>query len=284
MNEIGFGLTLIDCFVVLGVVAVLPLAMGGPWWGWAAAALTTVAAFREPVGVPAAVLAVPLVALGGVVALGRLRSFDGIGSLAGVYTVVASGSLVLSRLGVELLGVGEPIVELTAVHYIFAGAGALTLAAHARQRADRPWTRRLAAGAVRLTAIAPPVVALGFVAGQPLPQVGGAVLMTSGVWLTGTLHLAGAVADRREHPAARVLLGLSGLAIWAPMVLAVAWAAGQHWSVPALSVDDMARTHGAANALAFILAGLVARHPCWRRGGEPVGSHGETTARARHQR
>ncbi len=42
------------------------------------------------------------------------------------------------------------------------------------------------------------------------------------------------------------------------MVLAVAWAAGQHWHVPALSIPDMARTHGIANALAFVLCGLLA--------------------------
>jgi hypothetical protein len=43
------------------------------------------------------------------------------------------------------------------------------------------------------------------------------------------------------------------------MVLAVAWAAGQHWDVPLLSVPDMVRTHGAANALGFVLCGLLAR-------------------------
>ena len=59
-----------------------------------------------------------------------------------------------------------------------------------------------------------------------------------------------------------ILAGLTlvDLAVWAPMVLAVAWAAGQHWDVPILSIPDMARTHGVANALGFIGAGLLARH------------------------
>ena len=43
-------------------------------------------------------------------------------------------------------------------------------------------------------------------------------------------------------------------------LLAVAWAAGQHWNVPVLSIDDMARTHGLANALAVVQCGLLARH------------------------
>ena len=44
------------------------------------------------------------------------------------------------------------------------------------------------------------------------------------------------------------------------MALAVAWAAGQHWAIPVLSIPDMARTHGLANALGFILCGLIAGH------------------------
>jgi hypothetical protein len=78
------------------------------------------------------------------------------------------------------------------------------------------------------------------------------------VWTTATLQLRRAVVGRRDRGPA-VLLAVSGLAVWLPMVLAVAWACGQHWRVPALSVPDMARTHGLANALAFTLCGLVGR-------------------------
>jgi hypothetical protein len=112
--------------------------------------------------------------------------------------------------------------------------------------------------AMAMTAAAPPLVAVGFVTGLAIPQVGGAVLMTLGVWLTATLELRGAMDDSLD-PLRRVLLAISGLAIWAPMVLAVAWAAGQHWSIPILSIPAMARTHGAANALGFVLCGLAAR-------------------------
>ncbi|MEZ5180089.1 MAG: YndJ family transporter [Acidimicrobiales bacterium] len=54
--------------------------------------------------------------------------------------------------------------------------------------------------------------------------------------------------------------------MWAPMVLAVAWAAAQHFDVPALSIPDMVRTHGAGNAIGFVGAGLLARRhaePWW---------------------
>lgn len=53
---------------------------------------------------------------------------------------------------------------------------------------------------------------------------------------------------------------MSGLAVWLPMVLAVAWAAGQHWDVPALSIPDMVRTHGLGNAIGFVLCGLAGRN------------------------
>jgi hypothetical protein len=109
-----------------------------------------------------------------------------------------------------------------------------------------------------LTAAAPPVVAAGFVTGWAVPQVGGAILMTMGVWCTATLQLRSAVVDS-ESGAARVLLAVSGLAVWAPMVLAVAWAAGPHWDGPGMSIDAMVRTHGVPNALAFVLCGLLAR-------------------------
>jgi hypothetical protein len=56
----------------------------------------------------------------------------------------------------------------------------------------------------------------------------------------------------------RVLLVVSGLAPWIPMGLAVAWAASNYWDVPALSIPDMARTHGVVNVV-FVVAGLLAR-------------------------
>jgi hypothetical protein len=113
---------------------------------------------------------------------------------------------------------------------------------------------------VVLTAAAPPVVAAGFVTGAAAPQVGGAVLMALGVGATAAAELIEAVAAAAgREPGRALLLAVSGLAVWAPMALAVAWAAGQHWAVPALSVPDMARTHGLANALAFTVCGLVAR-------------------------
>lgn len=173
-----------------------------------------------------------------------------------VWGLVGSVSLVASAAQLELFGIGEPIVRLTAVHYLYAGMGALALAR--RLMLEHLDTPCLAIGAVLLTASAPPVVAVGFVLGHPLPQIGGAMLMTAGVWLSAGLLLS-SVRRLSISPRQRTLRLLAGLAPWAPMVLAVSWAVAQHHpNVPALSVPDMARFHGITNGAVFVIVGLVA--------------------------
>lgn len=257
--------SLVDLVVVVGIAVVLPLALGGRPWCWAAAATSALFALALPPGWRAAVFALPVVVIvvAAVVATLRAagplyfwRSEECYRSLAAVYALVAASALLLSAAGGTVAGIGEPIVELTAVHYLYAGCAALVLAVHARPPEGRPW-HRLGGAGLALTAAAPVVVATGFASGSAVAQVGGAVLMTLGVWTTATLQLRAAPGVRPV--AAAALLGVSGLAVLVPMVLAVAWAAGQHWDVPALSIPDMARTHGVINALAFVLCGLVAR-------------------------
>ena len=254
-------LSLVDTVVLVGFAVVLPLVIGAlPWW-WVAATAALPVAFALPRG-PAWIAVLPIVVAAAAALAAALRAAGRPGScdlsitahlLALLYGNVAALALLVSRAGLELLDQHEPIVELTAVHYTVAGTGALALAARALD--GRPGSRFARTGVV-LTGAAPPVVALGFLTASALPQVGGAVLMTLGVWCTAALELVDA---RHARGVPRVLLVLSGLAIWVPMVLAVAWAAGQHWAIPILSIPDMARTHGLVNAFAFVIGGLVAR-------------------------
>jgi hypothetical protein len=169
---------------------------------------------------------------------------------APAFGCVAAVAYASSRGGVALFGIGEPIVELTAVHFTYAGVGAVALAGVVARTHGL-----LGTAAVALTVSAPTVVALGFLVEHPVPQVGGAVLMTVGVYLIAGLQL---LDVRTAHGAARSLLVVSGLAPWVPMVLAVAWATSLYADVPALSIPDMVRTHGTMNAV-FVVAGLVAR-------------------------
>ncbi len=261
-------LSLIDLVVLGGVAVVLPGALGGPWRWWALSTIAVAASFTLDRGAGAGLLVIPWLLTGAVVAGRALREagpllFWDLDVVAGLsahgWGLVAAGALLTSRLGLALLGVHEPIVELTAVHYTYAGVGALTLAVMAHRTAVTPGARRVGRAAVTITMAAPPIVAFGFATGVAVPQVGGAVLMAVGVWLTACLELA-RVVGHRASGWTRAFLGISALAIWVPMVLAVAWAAGQHWAIPVLSISDMARTHGLANAVGFILCGLIARY------------------------
>jgi hypothetical protein len=177
-------------------------------------------------------------------------------AVAAGYTVVAASWFELSRLGVSPLGIDEPIVQLTAVHFTFVGVAALLLALAAYERAPSRRGRRLGVVALSLTAGAPVIIALGFVTHGSWAQIGGAALMSIGVFCTAGLELA-AVA-RPGTTDVRVLLGVSGLSVWFPMVLAVLWAAAQHIGVWAPGIDAMVRTHGALNAIGFVAAGLIA--------------------------
>jgi hypothetical protein len=232
-------LRLIDLIVVLGVAVILPLALGGPALGWRFAGAAVAVALLLPVGWGSAVFVLPFVAVALAKATGP-RS-----DLPTIYALVAAVGLFVSRLRFDPFGFGEPIGELAGVHFTYAGAAALSLARGMR-------VTRL------ITAAAPPIVAIGFFTGSAVPQIGGAVLMTIAVWSIGARH-ARCAADATERGVARVLLAVSAVSITAPMVLALSWAAGEHWPVPALSISDMVRTHGLANAFGFTLCGLIGR-------------------------
>jgi hypothetical protein len=258
------GITWIDLAVVGGVALVAPTASRVRWrWWLLVAAATALACAVDRGSVPALALGTgwPVLAtasLGAEIRAWRSWSPDGGAQLlAGAYGLVAAGGMLLSLAERMPFGIGEPIVELTAVHFTYAAIGGLALAGRALATAgDR--TRGLAWAAVLVTAGAPPMVATGFVTESAVAQVGGAVAMATGVWLTGGLQLHRAVRGPGDGPV-RALLGISGVAVIAPMVLAVSWALAQHADVPALSINDMIRTHGAGNSLGFIGAGLLAR-------------------------
>ena len=262
--------TLLDLTVVAGIGVVLPLALLGAWRAWGTVAVTSAVALAlDPGSAAAVLLALPAAGLAVWFAAIYLLLVRWPSSLvatarmvAHAYAVVATGWLVVTCGGWTPLAIQEPIVQLTAVHYVYAGVGALILATRALE--SRPG--RLAVLAVVLTGAAPPVVAVGFASHHAAPQVGGAVAMTAGVWCTALVLLAGVRRTPRTQTT-RILLVTSELAVWVPMVLAVAWAAAQHWAVPALSVPDMARTHGMVNGAGFVVAGLVATRRTHRGSG-----------------
>ena len=233
--------------LVLAAGAVMPLAFGGRWWPWGLAALGVAASVWLTEGVVAAVVLAPwlLAVLGQLARSGRWLDLVAVG-----FGVVSVTALMASRLELTVLGILEPIVKLTAIHFSYAGVGTLALARRLPES-------RLQRVAVALVVFAPVLVASGFILRSAVGQVGGALVMTAGTWAVAVLSLR---EVRRLELAPRVLLVISALSPWVSMVLAVAWAANNYWpSVPALTVVDMVPTHGVLNAFGFVLCGLAAR-------------------------
>ena len=272
MSTGGVDLSLIDILLLLAPLVLVPIGLvvagrtGDDRIGLlrvAAAALLVPALLAEP-GAIAGALALPWAAVAVVLAvtatLGWIASPDlrpsALARLASpVYLPVGATWVVVSRLGLRPVGIGEPIVELTAVHFHFAGFVAALLAARTCEAATGQAPGWAAAGTI-LTIASPPIVAMGFTTGSAVFQIGGALLLSMGVWIIAGLTFAVVVPVTPDVPA-RALLSLSALAVVVPMVLAGFWAAAQHVDVPALDVPAMARVHGTLNAFGFSLAGLV---------------------------
>ena len=167
---------------------------------------------------------------------------------------VGGAWLVASRLGMRPMGIQEPIGLLTAVHFHFAGfattmIGAATLR-FAGRRGEHKWLRRL----VLMVAVLPVVVAAGFVI-SPVLKMGAAVLFSMGV---AALAIALRAHGRRaENATARTLLQVAAAAIFAGMLLSGAYAVADYMGSDALTIPEMARTHGILNAVGFCLAGLL---------------------------
>ena len=253
-------MTLIDGVLVLAAVVVVPLALPllvdridvRPWL--VAGGLTAPALLFPQGSVGAVALALPWAVVASVTALTHAARWirrpawaldDVARPVALAYLAGAAGSLVASRWGFTFRHLVEPIDQLTAVHYSYAGFVAPVLARCVHRRIGG----RITATALVLLLVAPPIVAAGFVTRWALFQVGGAVLLAVATWTLAGVTL--------RHLRSHLLLVVSALAVVAPMVLAVSWAAGQFWAVPALSIPQMARTHGLLNAVGFSLCGVV---------------------------
>lgn len=238
--------------LVLGVAAVMPFSLKQQPLRWAIAGVCVVVSLLLPAGPLAGALVAPWVLLTIIAGLSSLKEKHWWTALVAGFAGTASLALTFSRLELTLFGIVEPIVKLTALHFTYAGAGTLSLALRLHHVRPSRWTSL----ARWLVLIAPPVVASGFVLRSALGQVGGACLMTAGVWLVAALQLPDARAGRM-----RWLWRVSCVSPLIAMVLGVSWAANQYWpQVPALTVPDMVPTHGALNAFGFVLCAHVA---CW---------------------
>jgi len=274
------SLTLVDLLLLLAPALIVPLGLRLlPFQGPRARQLLRAARILQPIGAAMAIVSFLFApgALAGAIALGWLISC-GVTSLAGLielierrslrpmqlvpaaavaYLSVGAGWLVVSRAGIRPLGFSQEIVELTGVHFHYAGFAATLMAALAVVALrDRGRLATLSSTAALLVVAGVPITAAGITTGSGLLTVLGPVLLAAGVLgIAGLTALA--IAPRIESVIGRWLLWLSAAGVVVPMLLAVDYAIGRVFPVPALDMRAMALIHGDLNALAFSLAGLL---------------------------
>lgn len=273
---------LIQRIVLLGILVIVPLALSlvpaaesrdgeSSLYRLAllaqpVAAIGAVISFLLEPGVPAAVLAflwfceTTLIAMFGLQRLRKpeLRSAAEVSITAGlIFVPVAGVWLVVHRLGIQLLGYGDTIILLTAVHFHFAAYAAPILAGLAGRRLSQ------FAGVSRVFKVTPifiiagiPLVAAG-ISFSPALAFAGTVMVSIGLVLLAVL-VAGWILPSMESIPGRVLLLLSSVSCLSAMVLACIYAYSIVFKQLLIDIPQMAMTHGMLNAFGFSLAGLVA--------------------------
>lgn len=179
-----------------------------------------------------------------------------------LYGAIGAAWLLADRLGWQPLGFSTDIVQLTAVHFHFAGIVLPVVTACALTR----WSsRRLATAAGGLVVLGVPAVAVGITSSQlglgpGFECAAGWVMSLAGLSVAG-LHLA--LAWRGGAPTAvRVLWALAGSALPYGMVLSALYASRAFMApLPWLNIPWMRALHGMANGVGF---GLCATVAWWR--------------------
>jgi uncharacterized protein (UPF0548 family) len=164
-----------------------------------------------------------------------------------IFLAVGGTWLLISRAGLRPLAFSDAIVELTAMHFHYAGFALPIAAGAAATRLGRGFALP------GLVVAGVPLTAAGITLGGLPEALAATVMVAGGLGVAALLlRLAG---DSATVP--RLLLTIAGCALAAGMVLALwwAWSPVFGWSGPTLEL--MARTHGSLNALGFALLGLA---------------------------
>jgi hypothetical protein len=275
------SLTIIELLFLLGPLVVVPLGLalcdgpplekwsklfdGGFRWFQLVAALSATASFWLPRGMASAAFAAPWLGFGCVVGIRGLLNLFGGGfkslklacmAVSFLYLPIGCAWLVASRLGLNPLGFQEPIVLLTAVHFHFAGFAAPLLALSGWSALER---RMIEPGRIYKVVTAgvlagPGLLAAGFVIGPRMKLAAALVVAFSEIGLS--LCFLSQIRYLKPR-AAQAFIAVSALSVTCAMVLVGGWAIGEFPLQPFLHLDEMARFHGTANALGFVLCGLV---------------------------
>lgn len=184
------------------------------------------------------------------------------------YLVVGAGWLVVSRYGGRPLGFDGTIVELTAVHFHYAGFVApIVILRLIRGLASGDRSAAAARAALVAVLVATPLTAAG-ITFEPALGAAGAALFAAGLTVSSVLTLGRVFPHARG--ASRILLGVSSVSVIAAMALAVAYGFGQWLGTPAPSLPAMVRTHGVLNSAGFALCGVLGWMTEQRGGARPA--------------
>ena len=225
------------------------------------AAILLVAAFWRPAGITAGLLAIPwasfciLLATGALPYLRRLTVPVFAVTVARLDLALAAAWLLLSRSGYRLTSFQEPIVLLTAVHFHYTGFATASIAGALAEYARRQGrSSGLISFIVLSTVILPFVLASGFIF-SPSIKVCAAILLA--VCIT-SLAIAQVIVSRRcQNSIPMIFFSLSMVASFVSMFFAAAYSIGEFRGAGWLSLPGMASTHGALNALDFVLPALA---------------------------
>lgn len=219
-------------------------------------ALTAAISFVPEPGWLAAVLSLPWLAFTSLIALagvGRVLSRrtlldTGVGADAGlIYVVVGGAWLTISRAGLNPLGFSDAIVQLTAVHFHYAGFALPIVASLTARHLGRSCLIPLA------VIVGVPLTAAGITTGGWLEWIAATTMAIAGLATAGLLFRCGS----HSRGVARPLIVAAGASLATGMTLAIGWAWAVQFDWKFLGLETMAATHGSLNALGFGLLGLV---------------------------
>jgi hypothetical protein len=228
------------------------------------AALLLMLSFRLPQGWSAAGLAVPWLAVDGLLAILGVLRFQKRGwrpvpdlclDFGLLYAAIGGVWAVLSRFGARPLNFEDVIVLLTAIHFHYAGLLLPLLTSLVGRRGGR-----IANLASVLVIVGVPAVATGITATQlgasPVFEALAAWTMASGGLLVAFQHNELALGSQRIIRS-RLLFGLTGLSLAVGMVFAILYGGRGVWSVARLSIPWMRVLHGTTIVFGCGLAGLL---------------------------
>jgi hypothetical protein len=258
--------------ITLALASIVPLALVPAGCGRDRARLALTGAlaamsFLPPPSVVAAAIVLPWL-LVVIVTLRRMPTLPALWGLA------AGAWFLAHRADLDPLEVGRGITLLTVAHFLVAGCGLSALMLAVARRSE--WRSRHLP--VALHQIGMLTVAAGILIGGWLEAIGAAMIIAA-------LLLHSIAAWLTPLQTRQWMLRTSALAWTSPMVLALLWALRMHLPQPVVgSIATMLAHHGTVNAVAVVLAGLVAldhQHDTQFTGQHPWREHRAHTAPTR---